>query len=491
MPKLITMVSVLDRMGSSLVIMSRKFAIVSTYSFISTCIRLTLSHLACGPKCTQCGIPNFSPTTSTADQLKCTSCLPGSVLSNGACIDSCPTSTFLDPKDNITCTACSSSCGTCFGSATFCTSCPQGSGLVAGTDGKCSSTSCPSGTFSPSSGGGQCGQCHPDCTTCSGPGFNQCQSCPSNLPVLNGGRCLPTCPSPTQFFDSQSNQCLQCDESCGSCSGRGKGSCLSCPDGSNTVLKNGACVSSQCTSNTTVLKGLGVCLSDLVSVSPNSTTALPDPVINKPPSSKTTSRPLEWWEILLMTLGCAFIFLLFVLCWRRRMRKGRKKATERFAQNRGLNPNGRTWWQRFRDRVAHLKHGRRPYPPPSSDHNVQLQKLYLVPSRPLTPAHDINVNVNVHDNRLSSGSSLSGPSLYSQLTGEKRRGGPEPRQPIRNRDSLSTWGRGVSRYSAATSISSSSSGRSATEHAKPETLKPLKETKTGGSGNSNNPFNNM
>ncbi|SJL15778.1 uncharacterized protein ARMOST_19283 [Armillaria ostoyae] len=66
---------------------------------------------ACGAKCTSCEIQNFS-VASTVDELKCTGCIPGSFLSNGQCIDSCPTGTFVSPKDNVTCTNCDSSCST-------------------------------------------------------------------------------------------------------------------------------------------------------------------------------------------------------------------------------------------------------------------------------------------------------------------------------------------------------------------------------------------
>ena len=58
---------------------------------------------ACLAKCTACGIPSFN-VASTVNQLQCTGCLPGFVLSGGQCIESCPTGTFLNPKDNVTCT---------------------------------------------------------------------------------------------------------------------------------------------------------------------------------------------------------------------------------------------------------------------------------------------------------------------------------------------------------------------------------------------------
>ncbi|KAF8968267.1 insulin-like growth factor binding protein [Flammula alnicola] len=211
---------------------------------------------SCGAKCTSCKIPNFN-VASTVNQLQCTGCLPGSVLSQGQCIGSCPTGTFVSPQDNITCTACSSSCGTCVGSADFCLTCPSGQ---LASSGQCVST-CPSNTFSSS---GSCVKCHPDCATCSGPSFNQCASCPAGRPVLTNGRCLPTC-AKSQFFDKTSASCQPCDSSCSSCSASGPGSCLACSS-STEVLRAGSCVAANCASASSVIPGLGVCLSELVQV---------------------------------------------------------------------------------------------------------------------------------------------------------------------------------------------------------------------------------
>ncbi|OCH88251.1 hypothetical protein OBBRIDRAFT_693337, partial [Obba rivulosa] len=76
----------------------------------------------CPAKCTSCKISGFS-VASTINQAQCTGCLPGFVLSQGQCVESCPSGTFLSPQDNLTCTACDSSCGTCAGSSTFCLTC--------------------------------------------------------------------------------------------------------------------------------------------------------------------------------------------------------------------------------------------------------------------------------------------------------------------------------------------------------------------------------
>ncbi|KAH9984463.1 insulin-like growth factor binding protein [Russula vinacea] len=197
--------------GSSMVANNNKHECDSEHFFtIFYCPRLDLiGNKGCPAKCTSCGIPNFN-VASTINQLQCAACLPGFVLSNGTCVGSCPSGTFLSPTDNLTCTACSSQCGTCVGAADFCLTC-NGGQLASG--GKCVS-SCPSNTITTA---GTCTTCHPDCATCSGTSFNQCSSCSSNRPVLSNGRCLPTC-SKTQFFDSASGSCQSCDSTCSSCS---------------------------------------------------------------------------------------------------------------------------------------------------------------------------------------------------------------------------------------------------------------------------------
>lgn len=45
--------------------------------------------------------------------------------------------------------------------------------------------------------------------------------------------------------------------------------------------------------------------------------------------------------------GCTFIFLMVLLCWRRRARKNRAKDTARFASAKVLDRNGGNWFVRF------------------------------------------------------------------------------------------------------------------------------------------------
>ncbi|KIJ63333.1 hypothetical protein HYDPIDRAFT_156112 [Hydnomerulius pinastri MD-312] len=433
-----------------------------TYSFNGSCVQTNTGGVCqgtsnliannnkhecdtCGSKCTSCTISNFN-VASTIDQAQCTGCLPGFVLSQGKCVESCPSGTFLSPTDNLTCTACSSSCSSCAGSANFCLTCNNG--LLA-SNGQCVN-SCPSNTFSSS---GTCVTCHPDCATCSGESFSQCTSCNKNLPVLTNGRCLATC-SQNQYFDTTSSTCQSCDGSCSSCSGSGPNNCLACSS-SAQVLRGGTCVAANCSSGTSVVPGLGTCLSELVLVpssSSSGSSALPSITGISTPISTTSSQRLQWWEILLMALGCAFIFVLFLWCWRRRARKQRAKDTAAFASAKALDH--KTSWRMRIARFGERLFGHAPTQPrPDTEeialwklraaeearHHQEMEKLIgayeysragssRAPS-PLPSLHDHkhrdSYNYDSHGpHRLSAG------SMYSQVTGVPRRG-PEPRQPIK------------------------------------------------------------
>jgi hypothetical protein len=63
--------------------------------------------------------------------------------------------------------------------------------------------------------------------------------------------------------------------------------------------------------------------------------------ISEPAPKEGGKMKLEWWQILLMALGCAFIFVVFLWCFRRRMRKQRKARTEMFAKGKGLKDKRR------------------------------------------------------------------------------------------------------------------------------------------------------
>ncbi|KAJ4493962.1 insulin-like growth factor binding protein [Lentinula edodes] len=368
----------------------------------------------CGAKRTSCGISG---------------CLPGSFLSNGSCVGSRPAGTFISSQANTTCSVCDSSCFTCAGSSTFCLTCANGE---LASNGQCVST-CPANTVAANSTK-TCLNCHPHA-------FNQCLSCPSDRPVLNQGRCLPVC-GKSQFFDSTSGSCQACDSSCSSCSGSGSSNCLSCSS-SSQVLKGGSCISANCNGTAYVVTGLGVCLSDLVVVPQGSGSAAPLPSITglTQPTvvTQTPSKRLQWWEILLMALGCAFIFLAVIWCWRRMARKQRAKRTKAFAQAKNIDQS--TSWRRRLVRFGEKLFGHRAS---KRAHNQEMEKLMLISDYQYPPEkrsryYPPSVLPSLYDvgrsrDRLravdSAASRLSGPSLYSQVTGVPRNG-LEARQPVK------------------------------------------------------------
>lgn len=349
---------------------------------------------------------------------------------------------------------------------TFCLTCANNQ---LASNGKCVTT-CPSNSFTSS---GSCITCHPDCASCSGPSFNQCSSCTPGRPVLTNGRCLPTC-SRSQFFDTTASTCQTCDSSCSSCSGPGPSNCLACSS-SSQVLRAGSCVAANCGGSSSVIPGLGVCLSELVQVPTSTGTGTPPlPTITgiTNPTVINTRRPLEWWQILLMALGCAFIFLVILVLWRRRARKQRAKRTAMFASAKKLDQrsNWRGRLVRFGEKFfGHSQRGRVLLPTTVREsEEMKLRKMKDVEDA----RHELEMDqfINAYDyskaeSRYSKAASslpghrankgerppmhsnrLSGHSLYSEVTGKPRQM-PEPRQPIR-KDPLS------SRYSSSTLSSS-------------------------------------
>ena len=99
------------------------------------------------------------------------------------------------------------------------------------------------------------------------------------------------------------------------------------------------------------MNGLGICLSDLVAIpqtsSPTGTSSgtLPSITGIDSPIVEDRGQRLEWWQILLMALGCAFIILVLLLCWRRQARKRRLAATQEFARQKQLD-RPKTWRER-------------------------------------------------------------------------------------------------------------------------------------------------
>ncbi|KAF8626282.1 hypothetical protein AX15_004954 [Amanita polypyramis BW_CC] len=394
----------------------------------------------CGPHCTSCEIPNFT-IASTVNQAQCTGCLPGYLLSKGQCVQSCPEGTFVSPQDNATCIPCNSECTTCANSADFCLSCPS-NGLA--FNGKCV-TECPSNTILSNSSNDTraCVTCHPDCAACSGPSFTQCTNCPVTRPILSNGRCLSTC-NRGQFFDLTSKSCQQCDSTCATCSGSADNQCLSC--NSERVLRAGTCVPSACNGEVGVIDGLGICFSDLVRLPASTTTngtAIPLPTISGLTQPVTKKEKLAWWQVLLMAFGCAFIFLVIVLLWRKGARRKRSQKTAIFVRAKGMD--GKWWWQR--SRLARLFGGTQQRSAVHDEDEGVGLKLRLrdmeeigdiekMEDRRWSRQSTISKLSSIHDEdirrRRDIGKSASG--IYSEIMGVGRQG-PEPRQPVKEESS--------------------------------------------------------
>lgn len=426
--------------------------------------------------------------------------------------------------------ACDSSCGgSCSGSPTFCLTCPNNQ-LV--SNGTCVTT-CPPKTFlAPQTK--TCVPCHPDCETCSGSGFNQCLTCPSISPVKSSdGRCLKTC-SRTQYFDSTSGGgCKDCDPSCSSCSGPGPSKCLACSSPAN-FLRGGACVAANCANGESVLPGLGVCLSNLVASTTSSPTPLPSVTGIADPITAPAKRTLEWWQILLMALGCAFIFMVFLMCWRRRARKQRAQRTVEWAQQRQLGVGKSSWkWKFLRagEKLFGHRASKRAYPQAPLQDDMSLKRLRLADLEAARHEHDMDMLIGSyadrsvksskasskpsssyhssrhqqtrglqHSNSVMSSSSsshqsqLSGPSLYSQVTGNTRRT-PDVKQPVKelpngsgSRLSASTYASSFFKDSALKGPTDAEAYKQAVRAEEPPSLSTvwLQPHPTGGS--SRNPF---
>lgn len=222
-----------------------------------------------------------------------------------------------------------------------------------------------------------------------------------------------------------------------------------------------------------------------------------------------------------MALGCAFIFLLILMLWRRRARKQRAKHTAKFAAAKNFEHKGSWRWRlvRLGEKLFGHRASKRVVPDESEDiklmrlrdaeearHNVEMEKLigsyqHSTHDGSVRSSHAPSTLPSIKDGRRrrglepSNASQLSGPSLYSQITGKPRQT-PETRQPVKKELLLS------SRLSTSTYASSSLSletGPTVAE-AYAAAVRPtlavngqqtrgaywLEPTRTGGS--SNNPF---
>ncbi|OCB91987.1 hypothetical protein A7U60_g695 [Sanghuangporus baumii] len=263
---------------------------------------------ACAEKCTACGIDGFS-IASTIDQVKCTACLPGSVLSDGQCVESCPTpAQALQTSASHVQITFSHRRDLAYPPAHLALSLPPAPAYCATQIARLalvarSINAPPVRPRDPS--------CRTDVVCRRAPKTNS----PTLLPEMGNVTAVTVLVRAVLGLEVQTVSAVPM------------------------------------AAITNVVSGLGACLSDLVAipqVSGSGTASVPLPTItgiDTPTQPSSGGSSLEWWEIFLMALGCAFILLCIALCWRRRARKKRAQQTREFARAKKLD-DGLTWKER-------------------------------------------------------------------------------------------------------------------------------------------------
>lgn len=191
--------------------------------------------------------------------------------------------------------------------------------------------------------------------------------------------------------------------------------------------------------------------------------------INTPAVTNTGGggRALTWWEILLMVLGCVFIFLCVLALFRRRMRAKRAQQTAAFAASKNIDARGAGW----RAKLVSL-FSRGPRVPKEEKVALRVARLRnLEEERHMAALGKLGVGTpsagtsalpsHYARSRRLSATGGDTDSFYSQVTGLPPRA-PAPRQPVNMR---SVERPASARYSGTT-ISSATSVTEAQEYAK-------------------------
>lgn len=157
------------------------------------------------------------------------SCSTAEYFFNGACVSSCPSSTYSDQNY---CIECDQTCLGCSGPSNGdCTACPTDWALSSGYCYK----NCPPGKYR-SLESSDCLTCATNCSQCDGPSAYDCTACSSSFSLQNSS-CVSACTS--GFYEYTANRtCIVCNASCETCSSE---ACYSCKQG--YYLFNGSCVS--------------------------------------------------------------------------------------------------------------------------------------------------------------------------------------------------------------------------------------------------------
>lgn len=184
---------------------------------------------SCGSNCDKCGSAGI-----------CTVCASGFLRDiDNTCVSSCQDGSY---SNGTHCHACDAACATCTGpDLGDCTSCASNrnfgnfSGVCQNTDEVTCNTLQGSRNYYISSA--VCTACDSSCKTCFGGGANECSTCyGTNVTAAYG--CYASCPE--GFFPGVAagkDRCYQCPASCATCSD--PNACTECKDGK--YLVDGVC----------------------------------------------------------------------------------------------------------------------------------------------------------------------------------------------------------------------------------------------------------
>uniref|UniRef100_A0AAR2J930 P/Homo B domain-containing protein n=1 Tax=Pygocentrus nattereri TaxID=42514 RepID=A0AAR2J930_PYGNA len=186
------------------------------YSKDGTCVKL------------ECGVVNPK---------HCLFCLENYYQLGSSCHRICPERTYAD-NTTMMCMHCDDHCVNCDESQ--CYLCEEEYYL----SGSMCVKNCVEGFYGDSKK--ECEPCHPDCRSCGGPFYDDCDSCEDGMRLVDG-KCIDisrVVKCPTSHFVNKHYECEQCHSFCMLCSGPGKDQCNTCKDGMFLVAEKQTCVSS-------------------------------------------------------------------------------------------------------------------------------------------------------------------------------------------------------------------------------------------------------
>lgn len=174
----------------------------------------------CPPECASCESASH-----------CLSCEADHFFLDYSCKSNCPGGYYSSDRE---CRHCPTHCDDCNQDG-FCKKCAEYHFLH---EEKCVDD-CPRGYFA-NEKQQECVRCHATCSSCDGPGSDDCHECHNRKAVRYNGECLVNCPD-IAYYDKKNNECRDCDRSCLTCSGPEPSSCLSC-DAKRRQDATGHCV---------------------------------------------------------------------------------------------------------------------------------------------------------------------------------------------------------------------------------------------------------